>query len=111
MDIIKICRDKAGIYKWTNNINGKFYIGSSLKLSVSFLNYFHLSYLTFYQNKSLIYKSLLKYGHSNFTLEILEFCKNNKIYILEREQYYLDNLKPEYNLLKVAGYSPLFIFL
>ena len=37
----------------------------------------------------------------NFKLEILEFC--NKDEVLSREQYYLDLLKPEYNILKKAG--------
>ncbi len=36
-----------------------------------------------------------------FKLEILEYC--DKIVTLEREQFYLDKLKPEYNLLKKAG--------
>ena len=51
----------------------------------------------------IIYKSLLAYGYENFTLEILEYC--DPAFILEREQYYLDTLKPEYNILKVAGSS------
>jgi len=34
-------------------------------------------------------------------LEILEYCEPEKC--IEREQYYIDLLKPEYNLLKVAG--------
>jgi group I intron endonuclease len=36
-------------------------------------------------------------------LEILEYCAAEKC--LEREQYYLDLLTPEYNILKVAGSS------
>jgi group I intron endonuclease len=49
----------------------------------------------------LISKALIKYGYSNFTLEILEYCNRSDAII--REQYYLDLCKPEYNLLKVAG--------
>jgi hypothetical protein len=33
--------------------------------------------------------------------EILEYCEPSKV--LEREQYYIDLLKPEYNILKTAG--------
>jgi len=51
--------------------------------------------------KSAIARALLKYGYSNFSLEILEYCSPSKC--LEREQYYLEILKPEYNLLKTAG--------
>jgi group I intron endonuclease len=50
-----------------------------------------------------IYKAILKHGHSNFSLEILEYCEPSKV--LEREQYYIDLLKPEYNILKTAGSS------
>lgn len=51
----------------------------------------------------IILKTLIKYGYSNFKVEILEFC--NKDEVLAREQYYLDLLKPEYNILTVAGSS------
>lgn len=51
-----------------------------------------------------IYKAILKHGHSKFTLEILEYCDVNCT--IEREQYYIDTLKPKYNVLQVAG-SPL----
>ena len=48
-----------------------------------------------------IYQAISKYGLDNFTLEILEYsCKDSTI---EREQFYLDKLQPEYNLLKKAG--------
>jgi group I intron endonuclease len=51
----------------------------------------------------LINKALLKYGYSNFTLEIIEYCDRKDV--LVREQYYLDLCKPEYNILNVAGSS------
>lgn len=44
----------------------------------------------------IIYKALLKYGYSNFSLKILEYCEPSKC--IDREQYYLDLLKPEYNI-------------
>jgi len=53
----------------------------------------------------LIYKAILAHGYSNFSLEILEYCEPDKNIILEREQYYLDLLKPEYNILSTAGSS------
>ena len=46
----------------------------------------------------MIYRALLKNGYSNFQLEILEFCEPDLV--LNREQYYLDLLDPEYNNLK-----------
>lgn len=35
-------------------------------------------------------------------MEILEYC-NGKELLLKREQDYLDNLKPEYNIVETAG--------
>jgi group I intron endonuclease len=45
----------------------------------------------------------LKYGYSNFRLEILEYC--DPLSAIKREQYYIDLLKPYYNILKIAGSS------
>ena len=50
-----------------------------------------------------INKALLKYGYSNFQLEILEYCESSDV--IQREQYYIDLLGPEYNILKTAGSS------
>jgi group I intron endonuclease len=54
-------------------------------------------------SRMAIYKALLKYGHSNFSLEILEFCEPAKA--VSKEQEYINLLKPEYNLNPVAGSS------
>jgi hypothetical protein len=72
-------------------------------LSQRLKNYFNLSYLEreIKNNNSLIYRALLKYGYSNFSLDILEYCDLDVL--ISREQYYLDNLKPCYNILKYAG--------
>ena len=43
----------------------------------------------------------MKYGYSNFSLEILEYCSSSEA--ISREQYYIDLLKPAYNILLVAG--------
>lgn len=50
-----------------------------------------------------IYKAILKYGYKNFSLYILEYCESNVL--IKKEQYYIDLLKPDYNILKIAGYS------
>lgn len=103
-----ICKgnnNKTGIYKWTHVISGKSYVGSAINLSNRFRNYYSLAYLKreITKNKSMIYRALLKYGHSSFKLDILEYCSPN--FLIEREQHYFDQLKPEYNILKVAGSS------
>jgi hypothetical protein len=67
-------------------------------------DYFNYSFLTLPKNKGMIiYKALLKYGYSGFKLEILEYC--DKLNCIEREQYFIDLIKPEYNLLIKAGSS------
>ena len=52
------------------------------------------------RNPRPIHAALLKYGYENFKLEILEYCKADEL--LVREQYYLDLIKPEYNILTNA---------
>jgi len=51
----------------------------------------------------MIYRALLNNGYSNFSLAIIEYCEPENC--LKREQYYIDLLKPEYNILKIAGSS------
>lgn len=45
-------------------------------------------------------RALLKYGYSNFELCILEYY--DKDILIKREQYYIDILRLEYNLLTSA---------
>jgi len=106
LQIIQENRNKSGIYRWTNHINGKSYIGSSSNLGERFYRYFNINYLikTLVRTKSSIYSSLLKNGYSNFKLEILEYCE--KTDLLSREQYYIDKTNPAYNILLTA-YSSL----
>jgi len=67
-------------------------------------DYFSIKFLQkeILKNKSLIYRAL-KYGYSNFKLEILEYC--DKTSTISREEYFIDSLNPEYNLCLKAGYS------
>lgn len=92
-------KGKSGVYRWTNKVNGKTYVGSSVNLGRRLSNYYNLNYIS--SSKMLISQALIKYGYGNFTLEILEYCDRSDT--LSREQYYLDLCKPEYNLLKIAG--------
>ena len=46
----------------------------------------------------LICRSLIKYGYSNFRLEILEYCDSEIRF--DRESYYIAFCSPEYNILK-----------
>lgn len=108
LDKLLICREnkgKAGVYRWINLTNGKSYVGSSTNLGRRFTEYFSLSFLerAVEKSRSNICAALLKYGYSNFSLEILEYSDVDNA--IAREQYYLDILEPEYNILSMAGSS------
>jgi hypothetical protein len=92
-------RKKVGVYRWVNKINGSYYIGSSTNLSVRMYTYFSLRSLA--KSNRPIDRALLKYGFSNFRLEILEYCELKDV--LKREQHYLDISKPQYNIATIAG--------
>jgi len=101
--ILKENKGKGGIYMWTNNLNGKQYIGSSVDLSRRLKEYYDTSRLSRLEGSMAINRALLKYGHSNFKLEIIEYCE--PLNVIAREQFYLDLLQPEYNILLKAGSS------
>jgi len=99
LNILADNRNKIGIYRWINKINGNTYIGSSVNISVRMYTYYSLRSLA--KSNRLIDRALLKYGFSNFALEILEYTDKNNV--LEKEQYYMDLFKPQYNIVETAG--------
>jgi group I intron endonuclease len=52
-------------------------------------------------SQSYIYNAILKHGHVNFALIIIEYCGKEKC--IEREDYYLSSFTHEYNILEKAG--------
>lgn len=98
--ILKYIKGKAGIYMWTNKLNGKKYVGSSVDLRRRLLEYYNVNRLL--NEKSMpINVSLLKYGYHNFSLTILEFCSIDSL--VSREKHFFDIYSPEYNILKTPG--------
>jgi group I intron endonuclease len=95
-------KGKSGIYMITNKLTNDRYIGQSIDISKRFKNYFSLSYIKS-KDSLRINKALIKYGYSNFSLTILEYC--DKSDLLVKEQYYCDKLNPQYNILKIARSS------
>lgn len=93
------------MYRWVNTITGEIYVGSAVSLSKRFSVYFSIKSVNevLSRSKSRILSALVKYGYSAFRLEILEECDPNQT--INREQYYLDLLNPEYNILSVASSS------
>ena len=101
-DILKENKAKSGIYMLTNKLTNDIYIGQSIDISKRFRNYFNLSYLKS-KDSYIISRGLIKYGYSNFSVTILEYCDISDLTL--REQYYFDKFNPQYNILKVAGSS------
>lgn len=101
--ILKDNKNKAGIYRWVNKVNGNSYVGSSENLTDRFRKYYSFGNISLelLKGKSLIYSAILKHGLKNFQIEILEYCAAENA--ISREQYYLDLLKPKYNILTTAG--------
>lgn len=60
----------AGIYIFKNNINGKCYVGQSIKLRSRIKD--HLRNMQNHKLDLPIYRAIWKYGWHNFTLDILE---------------------------------------
>jgi NADH-ubiquinone oxidoreductase chain 4 len=89
-------KDKSGIYRWVNNVNGKSYIGSAVNLSKRLNEHYRGN-----RSNNILQQAINKYGLSNFSIEILKYCDESLL--IEREQYYFDLFSPEYNINPVAG--------
>jgi group I intron endonuclease len=70
---LKEFKNKSGIYLIHNNVNGKQYVGSGLDLSKRLATYYFPSRLS---DNRYISKSILKYGHLNFSVVILYVLGN-----------------------------------
>jgi group I intron endonuclease len=71
------------IYKTTNLINGKFYIGKDLYNNSSYFG-----------SGILLKNAILKYGINNFKKEILEYCECRE-FLNDREKYWISHLKSQ----------------
>jgi len=95
----------VGIYKITNAINGKFYIGSSKNIKQRWS--LHRSHLNKNKHNNLhLQRAWNKHGKDNFIFEIIEVTGVE--ILLEKEQDYLNILTPwnnqiGYNVNKIAG--------
>lgn len=104
--IFKDNNKKSGIYMFTNKLNNKRYVGSAIDLNKRISRYFQNYYLTHERYKNiLILKAIRKYGINNFYISIIEYTDNNRLILIEKEQYWIDSIKPEYNILQRAKNS------
>lgn len=91
--------EKSGVYAIKNLNNGKMYIGSSKDIGARWKH--HINSLNKGTHHSrYLQNSWNKYGGGSFSFSVLEYC--NEESRLEREQYYLDFKKPQYNMSEKA---------
>lgn len=67
-----------GVYKFTNKINGKAYIGQSVDIFQRVKDHEHRAFTNYLSNREYnksFYRALRKYGMENFDFEILEICE------------------------------------
>ena len=89
----------AYIYKITNLKNNKTYIGFTInEIQVRLRNHIRASR----QNKkrhTYLHSAIRKYGEDLFIVEEIEYGDNKKL-LKERERYWIEYFKPDYNLTK-----------
>ncbi len=93
----------SGIYKIVNLLNNNIYIGSAINITARKANHFKNLRDNKHCNTHL-QRAYNKYGKENFKFIIIEILEDKKTLII-REQYYIDLLTPQYNILKIAGSS------
>lgn len=94
-------KDLGGIYKITNTVNGKCYIGRTKCFYQRCNQYIH----DFYKRNinhinDYMYNSMQKYGFENFTFRIVEICDVE--YQQERENFWMEYFDTHNSLL---GYN------
>lgn len=83
-----------GIYKITNQINNKCYIGQSINIERRFKEHKNTN-----RTSKYLHRAINKYGIDNFKFEIIETCSKEQL--SDREKYWIKY----YNSLKPYGYN------
>lgn len=102
--IIESNSNFSGIYKITNSVNGKFYVGSAVNFARRKNEHIRNLKAGTHHSKRL-QAAFNKYGESAFDFNIICIVEN-KDALIHSEQIYLDmlcNVKSSYNTCKVAG--------
>jgi group I intron endonuclease len=90
---------KNVIYIIRNTINSRLYIGSAVKFNVRKNQHLHHLKRGTHHNPPL-QNFVNKYGIDKIYFEILEICNYDNL--IKREQYYIDNMNPYFNVNKIA---------
>jgi excinuclease UvrABC nuclease subunit len=91
MDLTNI-PSEPGVYKITNIITGKTYVGSSINLKRRAKQHI----VCYKSQKSLLYEDIRIFGIEYFSFEVIELLKLTNL-LLEREYFWITKLQSEYN--------------
>ena len=80
--------DDCGIYKITNKINGKVYIGKSIHIYKRWSE--HKADINDLNKQNHLYRAFRMYGINNFIFEIIEQCIPDNKLLTQREQYWIN---------------------
>ena len=101
MKILVDNKTKCGVYKIRNIVNNKCYIGSTTG-TLKNRCITHRCNLRYNRHTNQhLQNSWNKYGEDGFEFSLVELCQPNQCF--DREQYYIDILKPEYNIIQFVG--------
>jgi group I intron endonuclease len=90
----------SGVYKIKNIANGNTYVGSAMNIETRWSQHKH--HLNKGNHHSIhLQHAWNKYSEDVFEFSIIEICF--PFVLIFREQYWMDELKPEYNILPKAG--------
>ena len=98
----KHLKEKIGVYKIQNTKNGKIYIGSTCTIG-GFTKRFCEHIRDLLRNRHMnihLQHSFNLYGIDVFEFSVVEECSKDKS--LDRENFYIGTLSPEYNIMKDA---------
>ena len=90
----------SGIYKITNTVTGDFYIGSSKNVKKRWADHKCKSTWNKCPNNPM-YLDMRKYGKDKFEFQVIAEVEIDKL--KEREQYFIETLKPTYNQMNANG--------
>lgn len=92
----------CGIYKITNLVNGKIYIGQSKDIYKRWKEHRYNIANKKYES-CILYKAIKKYGIDNFEFSVVESCKIEDLNI--REEYYIRKYKTYVGFKDCNGYN------
>lgn len=95
-----------GVYKITNLINNKIYIGQSVDIKKRWRAHKRQAFIMGKEYDKYLYRAFRKYGIDNFSFEIIEECARELLN--EREHYYITLYKSnntDYGYNETSGYD------